>query len=290
MRSFTGYAGFIFGCLILCFSVARTQGLYPVSTEQKIINSTLIVEGKVLSKKSAWNSGHTMIYTTSTVEVYKVFKGTLQSNTVDIITIGGVVDGHLIQATHLLELNKNDLGVFFLRPNKSQNVPTDVISALEVYSSSQGFYKYDLKQKTASAPFIEYNDIEKLLYRDLRNKTGRSPEIKNSTFSLEKPISRFQSDNSILAPVISSFSPATVTAGALLDPTNNVLTITGTGFGTRSGEAAVLFSHADFSVGTQFTEVLHSSPLIVSWSATQIRVRVPTQAGSGPIRVVDNTG
>lgn len=289
MRSFTGHAGLVFGCLILCFSTARTQGLYPVSTEQKIINSTLIVEGKVISKKSGWNSTHTMIFTTSQVEVYKVFKGTLQKNIIEVITIGGVVDGHLIQATHLLELHKNDVGIFFCRPNTIKSAPPAFTSALEVFSSSQGFYKYDLKSKTASAPFIEYTDIEKLLYRDLRNKTGRSPEIKNSTFSIEKRVSTFQSDNSILAPVISSFAPTTVMAGALLDPANNVLTITGTGFGARSGDAAVLFSNADASAGS-FITVENNSPLIVSWSATQIMIRVPTQAGTGPIRVVDNAG
>lgn len=289
MRRFTGLAGLIFSCLFLCFSTARTQGLYPVSTEKKIINSTLIVEGKVISRSSDWNSAHTMIYTTSQVEVYKVFKGTLQKNIIDVITIGGAVDGHLIQATHLLELKKNDVGIFFCRPNTIKNAPAAFSSALEVYSSSQGFYKYDLKSKTASAPFIEYTDIEKLLYRDLRNKTGRSPEIKNSTFSIERKVSDFQSDNSVLAPVISSFAPTTAMAGALLDPANNVLTITGTGFGTRSGDAAVLFSNADASAGS-FITVEHNSPLIVSWSATQIRVRVPTQAGTGPIRVVDNVG
>jgi hypothetical protein len=231
MRRFTGLAGLIFGCLILCFSNAHTQGLYPISTEQKIIHSTLIVEGKVISKKSDWNNTHTMIFTTSQVDVYKVFKGTLQKNTIQIITIGGAVDGHMIQASHLLELNKNDVGVFFCRPNTIKDAPVDNNSVFEVYSSSQGFYKYDLKSKSASAPFVEYTDIEKLLYRDLRNKTGRSPEIKNSTFSLEKPSSKFQSDNSILTPAISSFLPTTVTAGTLLDPTNNVLTINGSGFG-----------------------------------------------------------
>jgi hypothetical protein len=289
MRRFTVRAGLIFGCLVLFYSVARTQGLYPVSTEQKIINSTLIVEGKVISKRSEWNTNHTMIYTASEIEVYKVFKGSIQKNTVEIITVGGAVGGNVIQATHLLELNKNEVGVFFCRPSKIRNAPAEFSDALEVYSSLQGFYKYDLKTKTAAAPFIEYTDIERLLYKDLRNKTGRSPEIKNSKFTLENPASKFQSDNSTLAPVISSFSPTTVTAGTLLDPTNNVLTITGTGFGTKSGDAAVLFSNADASAGS-FIDVVFSSPLIVSWSATQIKVRVPTQAGTGPIRVVDNNG
>jgi hypothetical protein len=161
MRRFTGHAGLIFSCLFICFLTARSQGLYPVSTDQKIINSTLIVEGKVISKKSDWNSAHTMIFTTSQVEVYKVFKGTLQKNIIEIITIGGAVDGHLIHATHLLELKKNDVGIFFCRANRIQNAPAAFSSALEVYSSSQGFYKYDLKSKTASAPFIEYTDIER---------------------------------------------------------------------------------------------------------------------------------
>jgi hypothetical protein len=290
MRSYTGVAGFILGCLILCFYVARPQGLYPVSTEQKIIHSSLIVEGKVIAKKSEWNANHTMIYTTNSVEVYKVFKGTLQKNVIDIITIGGAVDGHAIQASHLLELNKNDVGVFFCRPQTAKNAPASFTSSLEVYSSSQGFLKYDLSSKSANAPFIKYDDIERILYRDLRNKTGRSPEIKNSTFSIEKSKSKFQSNNSTLAPVISNFSPATVTAGTLLDPANNELTINGSGFGSSSGDAAVLFSHADYPSGTQFVVVDYTSPLIISWSATQIRVRVPTQAGTGPIRVVDNTG
>lgn len=230
-----------------------------------------------------------MIYTASEVEVYKVFKGSLEKNAVEIITIGGAVDGTYIQATHLLDLNKNEVGVFFCRPGRIRNTPSEFSNALEVYSSSQGFYKYDLQSKSAAAPFVEYADIEKLLYNDLRNKTGRSPEIKNSRFTLEKPVSQFQSDNSTLAPVISSFSPTTVTAGTLLDPTNNVLTITGTGFGSASGSAEVMFSNADASAGS-FIDVAFSSPLIVSWSATQIKVRVPTQAGTGPIRVVDNVG
>ncbi|HUQ66254.1 MAG TPA: hypothetical protein VM101_08870, partial [Flavitalea sp.] len=289
MRGVIAHAVLTIGYLIFCFISAHSQGLYPITTEQKIIKSTLIIEGKVLAKKSAWNSSHTMIYTSSQVEVYKVFKGTLQAKTIDIITVGGAVDRHVIQASHLLELNRNDVGVFFCRPNTDKNIPSDFAAAFDVYSSSQGFYKYDLPSGSASAPFIEYNNIQRTLYRDLSNKTGRSPEIKNSSFSVENPAGKFQSDNSTLAPSITSFSPTTVTAGTLLDPTNNILTITGTGFGTKTGSAAVLFSNADAGTGS-FTTVDNTSVLIISWSATQIKIRVPTGAGTGPIRVVDNAG
>lgn len=289
MRSYIGFTGFILACLTICFHTARSQGLYPVTTEQKIINSSLIVEGKVISKTSAWNPNHTMIYTTNQVEVYKVFKGSLQKNIVEVITIGGAVEGRVIQASHLLELKKNDIGVFFCRPQTMKNVPLPYNTALEIYSSSQGFIKYDLSTKKASAPFVEYLDIERLLYTELRAKLGRGPEIKNSIFSLEKTKSKFQSDNSTLAPIISNFAPTTVTAGTLLDPDNNVLTINGSGFGPASGDAAVLFQHADLNAGNKYA-VEYNSPLIISWSATQIRLRVPTQAGTGPVSVVDNTG
>lgn len=290
MRSYTGLAGLILVCLCICVNTVRSQGLYPITTEQKIIHSSLIIEGRVIGKKSAWNPNHTMIYTTNQVEVYKVFKGSLQKNIVEIITVGGAVDGHLIQASHLLELNTNEVGVFFCRTQTMKNAPLAFNTALEVYSSSQGFLKYDLSSKTATAPFIQYSSIEQLLYKDLRTKLGRGPEIKNSTFSVEKPKAKFQSNNSTLAPIVSNFSPTVVTAGALLDPTNNVLTVNGSGFGTASGDAAILFSHADFPSGSQFEIVTFSSPLVISWSATQIKVRVPTQAGTGPIRVVDNLG
>ena len=55
----------------------------------------------------------------------------------------------------------------------------------DVYSSSQGFLKYDLPSKTASAPFSHYKDIENSLYTELFNKTGRRAEIKNKAFNVQ---------------------------------------------------------------------------------------------------------
>src|SRR4051794_14469350 len=103
MRIFTGLAGIFLGALLLCFCMAPAQGLYKVSMEEKISQSSLIVEGKVVEKKSFWNAQHSMIYTSNQVEVYKVFKGTLQKNTIEVITVGGVVDNYCIQASHQLE-------------------------------------------------------------------------------------------------------------------------------------------------------------------------------------------
>jgi hypothetical protein len=80
MKSFPGLTGIWLSSLLLCFSGALSQELYPVSIDQKIARSTLIVEGKVIGRQSAWNDAHTMIFTTNQVEVYKVFKGSLSKN------------------------------------------------------------------------------------------------------------------------------------------------------------------------------------------------------------------
>ena len=290
MRFSTRLAVMISGLLILSTAIVRSQGIYPVSTDEKVRGSSLIVEGRVISQNSYWNEKRTMIYTTSKVEVYKVFKGSSEKSIIDVVTTGGAVDGYYIHASHLLELHKDELGIFFLKRQPGVPGTLPAASPFKVFSSSQGFIKYDVHSKTAAAPFVQYSDIEKVLYTELKNKTGAAPQIKNRYFSIDQEAGKVQSNNSVLAPVISSFSPATVNAGALLDPENNELTINGSDFGTPSGSAAVLFSHADFSAGTQFAVIDYNSPLVISWTSTQIKVRVPTQAGSGTFRVRDNAG
>lgn len=78
---------------------------------------------------------------------------------------------------------------------------------------------------------------------------------------------------------ITSFLPASGTAG-----TTTVLTITGTGFGTGGPNATmyVEFRNADDG-GATYIQPLASE--YISWSTTQIIVRIPTDAGTGTFRV-----
>lgn len=282
MGRFSSLPFIILGAFILCSGISRSQGIFKISTDEKISRSSLVVEGKVVSKRSYWDEGHRMIYTSNEVEIYKIFKGSWQKNVIEIITVGGAVDGHYIHASHLLSLDKNDIGVFFCTNTKNNK--------FDVYSSSQGFFKYDLQSKKATAPFVEYDDIERTLYPELNNKIKERIQIRNTSFSVEKASKALNlQSNSVLAPAISSFSPTTVYGGAFMDPTNNLLTITGTGFGTKTGNAAISFQSADANPGTYIT-LDNTSPLIVSWSDVQIRVRVPGNAGTGLIRVFDAGG
>lgn len=276
-------------CFGICFvflNYLNAQGLYRISREEKIRKSPLIIEGKVVSKESFWNAEHTMIYTNNKIEVFKVFKGNLSEDTIEVITHGGNVGPDYIEASHLLRLEVNDMGVFFCLPNKIGLQSTNKKEILyDVYSSKQGFLKYDPSRKRASSPFDRYENIDQLLYADLQKKTGQSLRVIKA-LSLNKPLKESQT----LAVGITGFSPATVNAGALLDPATNLLTISGSGFGTPSGLAAVFFDDADDGLGGDYVGVPYSSPLIISWTETSIQVRVPTSAGTGNIIVQDNTG
>jgi hypothetical protein len=270
----------------LFFTSASAQSLYKVPLEEKIQNSTLIVEGQVIGQKSFWNSTHTMIYTSNTLEVYKEFKGTAKTR-VEVLTVGGRVGNKIIKVSDLLTLSPGQTGVFFLYPNSIRlHSPASNALLLDVYSSQQGFIGYDLSTLKASTAFTEYSSIVGELYPELRKKIGRSYIDKKPSFKIRT-----------LAPAvfsqiasISSFTPVLVTAGTILDPTNNELTIDGSGFGTGSGSAAVLFDNADNAVGSTPYTLLWNDPLVISWTDTRIRLRVPTAAGTGTFQVRDALG
>ncbi|MEO6232618.1 MAG: zinc-dependent metalloprotease [Ferruginibacter sp.] len=269
------------------FNPVRSQALYPVSVDEKITNASDIIEGKVVEQKAFWNPKHTMIFTANTIEVYKSFKGTALSKTMEILTVGGTVGSESIDASDLLTLDKGEIGVFFCFPNTfSLLSPYTGNKLYDVYSSAQGYYSYDTDAKTANGPFVRYASIENQLYREMVQKTGRQPIIINPAFSISaqaRPLSG-------QAPVITSFSPHNINAGATLDPTNNLLIINGSGFGAGATDsAAVIFDDAnDGSGGTPY-KIFATSALVQSWTDNQIKIRVPSRAGTGFFQVRDNS-
>lgn len=84
----------------------------------------------------------------------------------------------------------------------------------------------------------------------------------------------------VRAQQITGFSPSTITAG-----TGNVLTIYGTGFGTKNSFSYVEFRDAN-SGGSAFISPIDSEYIL--WTTTQIQINVPSRAGSGTFRVVVN--
>lgn len=275
---------------LLCISLAGiSQSLFLVSLQEKLRNSPVVAEGKVISQESFWNPGHTMIFTSSKVEVYKVFKGASVRDTIEVMTQGGTVGLQQIEASDLLHLQKNDIGVFCCYPNQLHlTAPRSGNVLYDVYSSSQGFFKYNLRTQTASDPLLEYGRIETELYPTLQKATGRSFLNKKPSFRVAAlAAARADQANAVS---ISGFSPATVRAGATLDPANNVLTITGSGFDSTGGNGAILFEDNNFASGTVNFPVLPGDPLILVWNDNTIQVRVPSRAGTGTVTISNGAG
>jgi hypothetical protein len=274
--------------IILSPFVLSSQSLYKVEIDEKIQKSTAIFEGKVISQQYFWNPEHTMIFTSSKIELYKLFKGSIAKDFTEVVTQGGTIGNLSIEASDLLTLSVGETGIFFAFPNKGKlRSPETGEILFDIYSSSQGFYSYDLQQQTASAPFVRYASITNQLYAELIQKTGRTFVNKKSTFKVEDFVVSPSSPN-VLG--ITSFSPAVVNAGATIDAANNVLTINGTDFGTPTGSAAILFDDANNGTGgTPFT-LLATDNLVISWTNTQIQVRVPSRAGTGTFAVRDALG
>src|SRR5688572_21924418 len=92
--------------------------LYPLSLEERTGKSRLIVEGKVLSHYSFWDSRHQLIYTSNLIEVYKVFKGSLSATQVEVITEGGTVGNKKHVHNPSLQLSDGEMGVFFCESSR----------------------------------------------------------------------------------------------------------------------------------------------------------------------------
>lgn len=266
--------------LLAGFVLYAQCNMIDVPLSKRIQSSTVVFEGKVIDKVSYWDPQHTNIYTSNTIEVYKVFKGAISSGLVEIVSEGGIVNDQMEIVTPSLNMEKGETGIFLAQPASVINSPTAISNNLkfETVASTEGFVKYDLSELYASDGFNKYINIQEQLYNVISNQVGNN-------FKVLKPFNIDETNNNAnrnIAPVINSFSPSTITAG-----THSILTINGTGFGTNSGSAKVQFANADDGGATFINSVAVN---IVSWSATQIQIRVPSKAGTGKIKVFDNTG
>lgn len=276
------------------FFTASSAQLYKVELDEKVSNASLIIEGKVTDKKSFWNDAHTMIFTDNTIEVYKIFKGNITGKTVHVLTQGGSVGTKALDVSDLLQFDKEKMGILFCSPNNyNLHSPETKELLLDVYSSDQGFLRYDLRHDLATAPFASYKNIKGNLYPLLEQKTKQQMRIvqEDETNTQSFIGSSGTIDNGVAAATITSFSPASVHAGALNDPANNVLTINGSGFGaTPSGSCAVLFKDGNNNNVNPDYKVAYTSNYIISWSDSKIVLKVPSRAATGNFAVVLKDG
>ena len=271
-------------CMLMCLFLTQAQEtIIEVPLSKQVEMATQVVEGKVIAKESFWDDTRSNIYTKQTIEVYKVFKGQ-PIETIELITIGGIVELEAQTVSHSLHLNNGDLGVFTLKQQDVNNL-TQVASsnAYRPVSDAQSFYKYDLANNRAVNPFKNVGDIEANLYTQLQTQTNaKFVEVKpiESTLASQSAKTGSTYSKAILAPAITSFSATDNSAG-----TKSVLTINGSGFGTTKG--TVGFSDANYGGSLHYDALVNQ---VISWMDNKIEVEIPDRAGTGTVKITTNGG
>ncbi len=270
----------IFTVLTLFISVNLAYAqcmIEPWSLKKRVDNSTTIVEGRVIDQYGVWDANHKNIYTINTLEVYRVMKGVVSTQTIQLVTEGGRVGLDILKVSPALELHTDDVGIFMLVSN---GIPFENLNGMyKATASVQSFVKYDLNRAEAYDMGRVYTDINLELYGEIQSITGEGIDVK-------KPFDPEASNKRIRAlapPTISSFSVNTTTSG-----TSTELTINGSNFGLARGSGKVGFKDANFGDGRYYYSPTSWS--YVSWSNSQIKVIIPTRAGTGKVQIIKNNG
>ena len=249
----------------------------PWSLQKRVDKSSDIIEARVISQEGRWDAQRHNIYTINTLEIFKVFKGTVNTQTIKLVTEGGTVGNDMLKVSPSLELNKGESGIFLLEENR---VNFNLAGKMYKPSSSvQSFVLYDLIAVNAFDIQKTYTSISYDLYTDISAITNQG-YITLKDFDAEKNNKKIKA---LSPPVISSFSATTVTAG-----TSTEITINGSNFGFGRGSGKVGFKDANFGDGRYY--YVPTDWGYTSWSNSQIKVIVPTRAGTGDIQVTNNLG
>ena len=253
----------------------------PWSLEKRVDLSSLVIEGKVIDQYPFREVGKNAIYTASIIEVFKVFKGQVNSPyTIEIITFGGQIGLEKHHASPELELQKEQVGVFLLNTNQvdiPDFVKNNGKAKYQGTASVQSLINYDLDENKAYDISNIFNGINTTLYEKLQTLTQQKIKKINS-FGYNPERLKYRP---VTAPVVTNFSPSSANAG-----TGDIITINGLYFGNARGNGRVEFLDANYGTG-QRMKTPYPADYIV-WNDTQIKVRIPSRAGTGTIKIATN--
>jgi len=257
---------------------AQTCVLESWSLEKRVHMSDVVVEGHVIKKEGVWLEGKRRIYTLYTLEVFKLFKGDIPKNgLVHFVGAGGQIGNEMHEAHPAFQAELGETGLLFLKEESLHfELPIQPEVLLRPTASTQSMIAYDPFERMAFDYLKTYEGLNGYLYPEIEAFTGTFQTIQKA------PFDGLPGLRSLAAPIISSFSQDTISAG-----TGSVLTINGNNFGNSRGTTGqVEFRDANFGDNRFYTIPFDDN--YVSWTNTQIQVKVPTRAGTGTIRVTNN--
>lgn len=248
--------------------------LVNVSLKDRINENEIVVEASVLAKFSYKNQSGDFIYTAHKLQVHSYFKGGLNLEYITLLTEGGVVGTEALGVNPNLETQVGESGLFFLTKNISWDAPDGEVLTFYSKTGPLGFVLFDRVNNKAFDALNQWGNI----------RTEFIPLIKSLTAQEIKISQPFEPTfrGRRVTPTITNFTPSTIAAGS-----GQVLTITGTGFGATRGTGFVYFPDAN-SGGSGY--ITPNQADYVSWTDTEIKVKVLTRAGTGKFKVFNSTG
>lgn len=218
------------------------------------------VAGSSVRADSAGRSGkHPFIYTDSRVHVLDAFKG-VRSGDLTISVAGGRLAGITMVADDMPVLTQGEQTVLFL--DKRNRIIGGYQGEVDVRDGASQRY-------ALSVPALEAS---------VRESAGLSPVLGPYAPVASATESAAPLPGDPLAPSISAISPSNQISGL-----NSQVTITGSGFGASAGSVT-------FVDGLTVDGTGRRAGTVVSWSDTQVVVRIPENCASGEVRVTTALG
>ena len=254
----------IFFFFLLTFMPVSAQTPLPEFMEDRIRKADLIVEARVTDRWSYTNPSDNEIYTAHTLQVIQSLRGEAHTEII-VVTKGGILGNRMQTVSISPVILQGEQAYFILRRAPVSKIPPN--AGKESYVLSGGLSAVIPAQAETISTGQDQSGNSFSLFADLMKKVYNT-EIRS--------LSSEQLKSALNGPVITGLSPVELTAG-----TGTLLTIQGTGFGSERGDGQVWFVAAD-NPGN----IISSSGFqIESWSDTQIRIIVPSEAGTGNVRI-----
>ena len=276
---------------LLCICWPLLSMIQPIAFDQKIDESYGVAVVELHHQVSYWDENYHNIHTLYVFDVIAYLKGEMRTQQLAIITNGGIVANEKQISFPDFHFHKNEEYILFFT---EENFEDDYLSyrithfdipQVKAYSHVQGVFPnnngtyFDLESKETFT--------EKQIVQRIKNRLNFDPITPNLEVWKARDVSSYSSHTHRTVTSINNgamTNPSAYIAGTV--DSDNQLIITGTGFGAMEG--TVFFSNANTG-GTSSSSSTVASDL-VSWSDTEIRVKIPNFAGTGTVTVLDNGG
>ena len=158
---------------LLCAASSATT-VKPLSVEELTARSTHVVRARAVESHSAWNAGHTLIYTETRFTAEENLKGTAPS-TFTVRQIGGSAEGYTQKVSGVRSWRPGEETVLFLRPSET-NDGTYAITGL-----IQG--NFAVKRTSTGTPIVS-NGVPDVKAFD--TATGKLSQYGGASMSLQE--------------------------------------------------------------------------------------------------------